>query len=110
MQLTNLSQLPGSDRSRVFEGSGHGATVTLFSIDYPEPGLGPGLHRHPYDETWLILEGRALLHVDGEEHEGGPGDIAVAPAHAPHKFTSLTPLRVVCVHASPVRIQDDLEP
>lgn len=109
MQLTNLSQLSGSERSRVFEGGAHGATVTLFSIDYQTPGLGPVLHRHPYDETWLILEGRALLEIDGEQQEGGAGDIAVAPAHAPHKFTSLTPLRVVCVHASPTWIQEDLE-
>ncbi len=109
MQLTNVSQLPGSERSRLFEGSAYGSSVTLFSIDYAAPGLGPDLHRHPYDETWLVLEGRALLEVDGERREAGPGDVAVAPANAPHKFKSLTPLRVVCVHASPVLVQESLE-
>jgi mannose-6-phosphate isomerase-like protein (cupin superfamily) len=109
MELTRLADLRGSERSRLFEGGTHGSTVSFFWISYPEPGLGPGLHRHPYDETWLMLEGRALLEIAGEQREVGEGDIAVAPARAPHTFTSLTALRVLCIHANPELVQEELE-
>jgi hypothetical protein len=31
------------------EGAGHGATISLI-LDHPEPGHGPRLHKHSYDE------------------------------------------------------------
>ena len=36
-----------------FEGEPHGSGVSFFLVD-SEPGAGPGLHRHPYAETWII--------------------------------------------------------
>ena len=38
------------------EGAAHGATISLI-FDHSEPGMGPRLHRHPYDETWVVQEG-----------------------------------------------------
>lgn len=38
------------------EGAEHGATISLI-LDRSEPGQGPRLHRHPYDETWVVQEG-----------------------------------------------------
>jgi hypothetical protein len=32
-------------------GHDHGASTSLI-LDESEPGQGPRLHRHPYDETW----------------------------------------------------------
>jgi hypothetical protein len=32
------------------KGADYGATVSLI-LDHSEPGHGPRLHRHPYDET-----------------------------------------------------------
>lgn len=34
----------------------HGASISLI-IDESEPGQGLRLHRHAYDETWVIQEG-----------------------------------------------------
>jgi mannose-6-phosphate isomerase-like protein (cupin superfamily) len=110
MQLINTAALPGSERARLFEGEQHGqARVSFFVITYSEPGIGPELHRHPYDETWLVQKGSVLLQIGEEQAEAGPGDIATAPANTPHKFTSLEPAEVVCIHASPRLIQESLE-
>jgi mannose-6-phosphate isomerase-like protein (cupin superfamily) len=33
------------------------------------------LHYHDADEIWYIIEGRARILTEGEEHEVGPGDL-----------------------------------
>jgi mannose-6-phosphate isomerase-like protein (cupin superfamily) len=112
MELIKQDELPGSERSRLFEGATHGPSqVTFFIVNYEEPGLGPELHRHPYDETWLVQSGRVLLQIHEEQAEAGPGDIATVAANAPHKFTSIgaEPARLVCIHSNPRLIQESLE-
>lgn len=102
------------ERSRhgtyTFAGEPHGSGVSFFLVHSP-PGFGPGLHRHPYSETWIIRSGRALFTADGEELEAGPGDIVVVGPETPHKFKNLGPdrLDVICIHASPTMIQEELE-
>ena len=73
-------------------------------------GAGPGLHKHPYSETWIVRSGRARFTADGEEVEAGPGDIVVVGPE-PGKFKNLGPdrLDVICIHASPRMIQEDLQ-
>jgi len=83
------------------EWEGGDANVTLILHDSTEPGRGPRLHTHPYPETFIIEEGRALFTVGDEEIEAGPGQILVVPAGTPHKFTTLGPMRSIHIHASP---------
>jgi mannose-6-phosphate isomerase-like protein (cupin superfamily) len=84
------------------EGADHGATVSLI-LDHSEPGEGPRLHRHAYDETWLVLAGRLTFTAGDEEFEAGPDDIVIVPSDTPHKFTNTGPerARLICIHASP---------
>ena len=93
-----------------FEGESHGSGVSFFLVD-SEPGAGPGLHRHPYSETWVVRSGTARFTAGGEELEAGPGDIVVVGAETPHKFVNAGSgqLDIVCIHASPVMIQENLE-
>jgi mannose-6-phosphate isomerase-like protein (cupin superfamily) len=93
-----------------FEGEPHGSGVSFFLVNNL-PGLGPDLHRHPYPETWIVQEGRARFTADGEDIDAGPGDIVVVGAETPHKFKNTGDglLNVVCIHASPRMIQEDLE-
>lgn len=112
MHLINATALPGSDHARLFEGASHGpAGISFFITYYPRAGLGPELHRHPYDETWFVEEGTVLLEIGDEKAQAGRGDIAVVPANTPHEFTSVGPqaARVVCIHASPRLIRESLE-
>ena len=93
-----------------FEGERHGSDVSFFLVNN-RPGAGPDLHKHPYSETWIVRSGRARFTADGEELEAGPGDIVVVGAETPHKFKNVGEERldIVCIHASPRMIQEDLE-
>lgn len=95
---------------RTLRGAEHGATISLI-LDQSEPGHGPRLHRHPYDETWVVQEGHVTFRAGEERHQAGPGDIVIVPAHTPHAFTNDGPGRsqLVCIHASPTIIGEWLE-
>ena len=84
------------------EGAAHGATVSLI-LDHSEPGHGPRLHRHPYDETWLVIEGNLTFTSGEEELEARPDDIVIVPPDTPHKFVNNGPgnAHLICIHANP---------
>ena len=104
----DLQPSPGG--TITFEGEPHGSGVSFFLVNN-EPGSGPDLHLHPYSETWVVRSGRARFTADGGEVEAGPGDIFVVGAETPHKFKNIgtSRLEIVCIHASPRMIQEDLE-
>ena len=93
-----------------FQGQPYGGEVSFFLVNN-QPGAGPALHRHPYSETWIVRSGLALMTVDTETLEAGPGDIIVVGAQIPHKFKNIGTERldIICIHASPQIIQEDLE-
>jgi mannose-6-phosphate isomerase-like protein (cupin superfamily) len=103
-----LRRSPGG--TITFEGEPHGSGVSFFLV-CNEPGAGPGLHRHPYAETWIVREGTALFTAGGEELEAVEGDIVVVGPETPHTFTNVgsNRLDMVCIHASPRMIQEELE-
>jgi mannose-6-phosphate isomerase-like protein (cupin superfamily) len=94
-------QRKGEIAKVAFEGGSYGAGVFFFQGNLP-PGKGPGLHRHPYPETCIVLAGRAAMVVGGEEVVAGAGDIVVIGSATPHRFTAIGDERLdmVCVHAS----------
>ena len=56
----------------------------LFEVRMQKGKTTP-LHVHPHeDETFIVLEGEILVHVDGSEHRVGPGGIAVVPRGTRH--------------------------
>jgi mannose-6-phosphate isomerase-like protein (cupin superfamily) len=95
-----------------WEGGEAGAGVSLIFNQQSGPGQGPRLHRHPYPETFIIHSGRARFTIGSAVVEAGPGDILVAPAHAPHKFASLGPEPMIStnIHASGRFVTEWLEP
>ncbi|MHA7189156.1 cupin domain-containing protein [Arthrobacter sp. MDT2-16] len=98
--------LTGS-RTRRFEGEAHGSAVSYFAVDN-DPGDTVALHRHPYVETWVVLEGHVRFTVGTAGLSGVAGDTVVAPAGEWHGFTNDGdgPLRMLCIHASPRIIQE----
>jgi mannose-6-phosphate isomerase-like protein (cupin superfamily) len=98
----------GDSRTLRFEGAQYGSNVSFFLVT-SDPGQGPGLHRHPYDETWSVLEGEATIVVGDRTFVARAGDTAVAPADTWHRFTNTGSgtLRIVCIHASAVMIQEN---
>lgn len=103
--------IPAHDRTgSTVKGEDHGVSISLI-IDESEPGQGPRLHRHAYDETWVIQEGNITFQAGEERLQAGPGDIAMIPPGVPHKFTNDGPgrSRIVCIHASPRIVGEWLE-
>jgi mannose-6-phosphate isomerase-like protein (cupin superfamily) len=100
-----------ASRTAEFEGYQHADTnVSFIWVDVP-PGDGPRLHKHPYEEVFIILEGKATFTVGAVTVEAMPGMILVAPPNTPHKFTNTGegPLRQIDIHASPRFITEWLE-
>src|SRR5580658_6658468 len=96
--------------TQTIEGDEHGASISLI-LDRSDPGHGPRLHRHAYDETWLVVEGTVAFQAGNETSTAGPGDVVIVPANTPHKFTNEgpDPSRLVCIHANPTVIGERLE-
>ena len=106
----SIRELAGGEPVASFEGKDHGATVSFFVGSFA-PGRGPRLHTHPYDETFILEEGRATFTVDGATVEAGAGQIVVVPAGAAHRFVNSGdhPLRQVSIHPSDHIVEHSLE-
>ncbi len=81
MPVINESELQTGN----LKGADHGATISLI-LDHSDPGQGPRLHRHPYDETWVVIEGNLTFHSGDERLKAGPGDIVIVPPGAAHQI------------------------
>jgi quercetin dioxygenase-like cupin family protein len=108
---TSLGALPGSDEARDYVGVDHGAELTLILVNAP-PGHGPNLHRHPYEEIFVISEGAGTFVVDGSSLEAGSGDVVLAPAGTAHRFINSGSgrLRLTAIHHAPKFTTEWLEP
>jgi mannose-6-phosphate isomerase-like protein (cupin superfamily) len=106
MPLIRADEVPQGN----IKGIDYGATVSLI-LDHSQPGEGPRLHRHPYDETWVVLDGSLSFRSGEETFEARAGDIVIVPPGAPHKFTNDGPGRsnMVCIHANPTMVTEWLE-
>jgi mannose-6-phosphate isomerase-like protein (cupin superfamily) len=98
MPLIKANALPAGN----LKGVEHGATISLI-LDHSDAGHGPRLHRHPYDETWVVIDGNLTFQAGDERLDVAPGDIVIVPPEMPHKFTNRGPQRanLVCIHANP---------
>ncbi|MEU9171141.1 cupin domain-containing protein [Streptomyces sp. NPDC048420] len=60
---------------------------TMFMVQYAPDGVA-GTHDHPFEETYLFLEGEADAVFDGTRYRLGPGDCAWAGAGCVHGFAN----------------------
>jgi mannose-6-phosphate isomerase-like protein (cupin superfamily) len=93
------------------QGHEHGGTdVSLIFVD-AEPGDGPALHRHDYDEVFVVQEGEATMIAGDRELKVGAGDVVVVPAGQAHRFFNSGPgrLRQIDIHLSPRYVTEWLD-
>jgi len=65
--------------------------------DHMTEGKMTPFHTHPdADESFYVLEGEIVVHVDGKEHLIGPGGFAVALRGEPHAFMATSDTRMLC--------------
>ncbi|MEE7447337.1 cupin [Methylobacterium radiotolerans] len=66
-----------------------GDGLGIYRIDMDPRAPGAGLHRHArLTETFSVEAGRLALHVDGADHDLGPGDFALIPPGVAHAFAN----------------------
>ncbi|PKR90938.1 cupin domain-containing protein [Pleomorphomonas diazotrophica] len=71
-----------------------GTEVTILAYGNDSPGDGPVMHVHPYDEVFVILEGRARFYVGDQVIDAEAGDVVLGPHGLPHRFENLGPGRL----------------
>lgn len=72
-----------------------------------KPGQATERHYHKVsEELYFLLEGKALMEVDGETQDVGPGDAILIPAGAWHQITAKSELRFLCCCAPPYEHSD----
>ena len=102
-QLISKDELPFDGYTWEFQGYRYGDMNVSFIIVEAQPGQGPKLHSHPYEEIFIVQEGQATFTVGDTTIEVAAGQIAIAPAGIPHKFVNsgTAVLRQVDIHVSP---------
>ena len=109
-RVISLADPERSEDPGEFQGYRHGAGVSLIVVDAP-PGGGPKLHRHPYEEVFVVQEGIATFTAGEETTEVRGGQVVVVPAGVAHRFVNSGTgrLRQVDVHASERFVTEWLE-
>jgi quercetin dioxygenase-like cupin family protein len=80
-----------------------GATGFINGITEIAPGAAIDFHSHNCEESVLLLEGAAILDIDGHEHRLAPLDTTWIPPNAVHRFrnpSSDRPLKIFWTYAS----------
>jgi len=105
--VISREQLP----DHVFQGGEHGGIPISFFWVQASPGKGPKLHKHPYEEIFVILSGHATFTVGGHTIEVDGGHVVIGPAGVPHKFINAGEgtLRMINIQPSTEVITERLE-
>jgi len=109
-RVLDEADLAPSETGYEFQGHHHNASVSFIAIDAP-PGSGPKLHRHPYEEVFVVQEGSVTFTAGDEVIEASGGQVVVVPAGVPHRFVSSGAgrLRQIDIHASDRFVTEWLE-
>ncbi|HSL30773.1 MAG TPA: cupin domain-containing protein [Anaerolineales bacterium] len=84
--------------------------VSFIWVDM-SPGSTIGLHKHPYEEIFIIREGVATFAVGSATLDARAGQIIIVPAGVPHKFMNSGDerLKQIDIHVNRQFITDWLE-
>ncbi|MFJ6378692.1 cupin domain-containing protein [Kitasatospora sp. NPDC092039] len=76
---------------RAYRREGAPAPVAFIDLVVLPPGTSIGRHRHADDEeTYVILDGRGLMTLDGEEFEVRAGDVIPNRAYGEHGLANVS--------------------
>jgi mannose-6-phosphate isomerase-like protein (cupin superfamily) len=88
--------------NHLFQGKEHGgAPVSFFWVCSP-PGGGPRLHKHPYQEIFVVQNGLATFTLGDKVTTVEGGHVVIAPSETPHKFVNSGSgvLELIAIHCS----------
>ena len=67
-------------------------TVTIFAFD---KGQGLSEHSAPFDAMVQVLEGEALITINGEENTVKAGEMIIMPADIPHALHAVENYKMI---------------
>jgi quercetin dioxygenase-like cupin family protein len=68
------------------------------------PGVAIAFHSHNCEESVVLMEGAAILDIDGEEHPLKAHDVTYIPANVSHRFRNLSAtegMKILWIYADP---------
>src|SRR4051812_17247274 len=65
------------------------AEKMMLSLATLEPGAVVEEHSHPHEQVGMVIEGRVIFIIGGEEKTLGPGDMFRIPGNVRHKVIAL---------------------
>lgn len=89
-----------------------GAASFINGITEFSPGTAIPFHSHNCEESVMLLEGHAILDIEGQEHELKPFDTTWIPPNIPHRFRNMSPdspMKILWIYASPAATRTLLE-
>lgn len=101
------SIMPFGKEVAIFNGFENNAKVSFFLVNF-SPGIGPKKHRHPYEETFIVLEGEIEAIVEGRTYTVKEGNIMIVPADKWHEFSNKTnnPVKTINIHPVAKMVQE----
>lgn len=81
-----------------------GDTTFITGITEFEPGMAIPFHSHNCEESVVLLEGDAVMDIDGQEHRLQPLDTTFIPPNVVHRFRNLSstaPMKILWIYATP---------
>ena len=106
--VLRIDEVPSVDRGNgartaPFVTHALGATSFLNGVTSFEPGAAIGHHTHNCVESVMVIEGDAVVDIDGAEAHLVRFDTTFVPANVPHHFTNASgtePMRIFWTYAS----------
>ena len=77
--------------SRTLSSKSH-VNITLFAFDKDEQ---ISAHTSPGDAMIQVLDGEALINIDGKEIKTTKGQVVVMPANVPHSVSAISQLKML---------------
>jgi len=79
--------------------------TTSFITGYTEFGAGVEIpfHSHNCQESVVLIEGHAILDIDGLQYELKPQDVTFIPPNISHRFRNLSktePMKILWIYAA----------
>jgi quercetin dioxygenase-like cupin family protein len=80
-----------------------GARGFINGITEFAPGAAIPFHSHNCEESVVLLEGDAMLDIDGQEHNVKPFETTWIPPNVSHRFRNMSatqPMKILWIYAS----------
>lgn len=92
----------GGARTTPLVGPSIGASAFINGITSFAPGTAIPFHSHNCEESVMLLEGDAMLDIDGQEIRLQPMDTTWIPPNVSHRFRNLSPtqpMKILWIYA-----------